>query len=164
MLRTALYQFPHVHFPLVRFFPITTMSNQFPVQKTPAEWAAKLTVAQYDVLRLKGTERPHTGAYTSATAAGVYSCAGCEKPLYSSAAKFDAHCGWPAFYEALPGAIKTVEDRTGGMVRTEMVCSGCGGHLGHIFKGEGFKTPTDARHCVNSVSLRFADAKDAPVA
>ncbi|ODQ78145.1 hypothetical protein BABINDRAFT_162817 [Babjeviella inositovora NRRL Y-12698] len=138
------------------------MSSQFPVKYSDSEWAAKLTAAQFEVLRLKGTERPHTGKYNKTTDAGVYNCAGCEQPLYKSSTKFDAHCGWPAFYEALPGSIVTIEDRSGGMLRTEMVCSNCGGHLGHIFKGEGFKTPTDERHCVNSVSLKFIDAKDAP--
>ena len=107
--------------------------------------------------------------------AGVYSCAGCGTPLYKSGHKFDSGCGWPAFYggrscfvhgnpstvlidvhpDAIPGAITRHEDTTHGMERIEIVCTACGGHLGHVFKGEGFPTPTDERHCVNSVSLTF---------
>jgi len=88
--------------------------------------------------------------------AGVYTCAGCEAPLYKADHKFKSGCGWPAYFDSIPGAVTRHTDRTFGMERTEIVCSNCGGHLGHVFKGEGYKTPTDERHCVNSVSLNFS--------
>lgn len=91
---------------------------------------------------------------------GVYTCAGCQTPLYKSATKFDSHCGWPAFFDAIPGAVTRVDDNTHGMKRTEIICTACGGHLGHVFKGEGLPTPTDERHCVNSISLNFDKEKD----
>lgn len=125
------------------------------MQKSDVEWRAQLSPEQFYVLRQKGTERPGTGEYNHHDAAGVYNCAACDAPLYESKTKFDSGCGWPAFYDAIPGAIELHEDNSGGRSRTEMVCKNCGGHLGHVFKGEGFKTPTDERHCVNSVSLTF---------
>ncbi|KAJ3033720.1 Peptide methionine sulfoxide reductase B2, chloroplastic [Rhizophlyctis rosea] len=125
------------------------------VQKSDDEWRAILTPAQFKVLREKGTERPGTGEYNKHKEAGVYSCAGCGAPLYKSGHKFDSGCGWPAFFDAIPGAITRQEDNTHGMERIEINCATCGGHLGHVFKGEGFPTPTDERHCVNSVSLSF---------
>ncbi|KAG5368694.1 Peptide methionine sulfoxide reductase B2 [Yarrowia sp. E02] len=128
------------------------MSN---INKTDGEWRAVLSPEQFRVLREKGTERPHTGEYNSTFDNGTYNCAGCDAPLYTSKAKFRSSCGWPAFYEAIPGALKLNEDKTLGMTRTEMVCANCDGHLGHVFKGEGYDTPTDERHCVNSVSLNF---------
>lgn len=112
---------------------------------------------QFRIIRQKGTEAPHSGAYESHASSGTYACAACSTPLYKSTTKFDSGCGWPAFYEGLPGAINRSEDRSLGSVRTEITCAACGGHLGHVFKGEGFGTPTDERHCVNSVSLKFAD-------
>lgn len=108
---------------------------------------------QYQVLRLKGTERAGTGEYNKNKQTGVYVCAGCKTPVYTSTTKFDSGCGWPAFYDAIPGAIKAVPDVDG--YRTEIMCAKCGGHMGHVFKNEGFKTPTNERHCVNSVSLIF---------
>lgn len=92
----------------------------------------------------------------------MYTCAGCEAPLYKASHKFNSGCGWPAYFDSLPGAVKRFEDNSGFMRRIEIVCSNCGGHLGHVFKGEGFPTPTDERHCVNSVSLNFSP-EDAPV-
>ncbi|KAK9457371.1 methionine sulfoxide reductase B [Dipodascopsis uninucleata] len=131
-------------------------SESYPAQKSDEEWRAVLTPAQFKVLREKGTERPFTGEYEFHHDVGTYKCAGCNAPLYKSSTKFDSGCGWPAFYDAIPGAIKRFEDRSFGMLRTEMVCANCGGHLGHIFKGEvGYKVPTDERHCVNSISLKF---------
>ena len=88
-------------------------------------------------------------------ATGVYSCAACAAPLYRANHKFKSGCGWPAFFDALPGAVRRHEDGALGMSRIEIVCASCGGHLGHVFKGEGYPTPTDERHCVNSVSLAF---------
>ncbi|EGW34724.1 uncharacterized protein SPAPADRAFT_57791 [Spathaspora passalidarum NRRL Y-27907] len=127
------------------------------MSKSEEEWRAVLTPEQFRVLRQRGTEAPNVGEYTNtpATDKGFYDCAGCGNPLYKSSTKFIAHCGWPAFYEAIPGSIKVYRDDSYGMVREEMRCAKCDGHLGHIFKGEGYKTPTDERHCVNSISIKF---------
>lgn len=112
---------------------------------------------QFRILREKGTEPPGSGKFDKHyPAEGVYACAGCEAPLYKATHKFKSGCGWPAYFDSLPGAVVRHEDRMFGMTRTEIVCANCGGHLGHVFKGEGFDTPTDERHCVNSVSLTFA--------
>ncbi|KAL0953395.1 hypothetical protein HGRIS_004634 [Hohenbuehelia grisea] len=133
------------------------MSNT--VQKTDAEWQAILSPEQFRILRQKGTEPAGTGAYDKHSADGIYSCAGCGTPLYKSTTKFNSGCGWPAFFDAIPGAVSRHEDRSYGMTRTEITCTACGGHLGHVFKGEGFPNPIDERHCVNSVSLKFHDDK-----
>jgi len=123
--------------------------------KSEQEWRAVLSPEQFRILRQKGTEAPGTGEYDSFYDSGVYSCAGCGTPLYKSATKFKSGCGWPAFFDAIPGAVTRHEDKT---LRTEITCTACGGHLGHVFKGEGFSTPTDERHCVNSISLKFKDS------
>ncbi|GLD95387.1 hypothetical protein PINS_up004031 [Pythium insidiosum] len=123
------------------------------VQLSEDEWKARLTPVEYQILRLKGTERAGTGKYNKHYEEGTYVCAGCKAPLYTSKTKFDSGCGWPAFYDAIPGAIKAVQDADGR--RTEIMCARCDGHMGHVFKGEGFPTPTDERHCVNSVSIVF---------
>ncbi|CAN1269117.1 Peptide methionine sulfoxide reductase B5 [Linum perenne] len=127
------------------------------VQKTEEEWRAILNPEQFRILREKGTELKFTGEYDKFFEEGVYKCAGCETPLYKSATKFNSGCGWPAFFEGLPGAINRslLQPDPDGR-RTEITCAACGGHLGHVFKGEGFKNPTDERHCVNSVSIKFA--------
>lgn len=132
------------------------------MSKTDAEWRTTLSPAQYVVLRQLGTEPPNTGEYTNspATKHGVYECVACHLPLYKLLAKFDSHCGWPAFYQAIPGALTIHKDVSHGMVREEMRCANCDGHLGHIFRGEGYKNPTDERHCVNSVCLNFNPEKD----
>lgn len=131
------------------------------VTKTDAEWRAVLSPQQFRVLRQSGTEAPNSGEYnkTPPSATGVYECVGCSQPLYKGSTKFNSNCGWPAFYEAIPGALKVYKDGSLGMVREEMRCSKCDGHLGHIFRGEGFNNPTDERHCVNSVCLKFNEAK-----
>ncbi|KAF9942312.1 hypothetical protein BGZ67_002334 [Mortierella alpina] len=121
--------------------------------KSDEEWRAVLSPEQFRVLRQKGTERPNTGEYNKHTEKGVYTCAGCHTPLYTSTTKFSSGCGWPAFFDAIPGAVGRHADADGH--RVEIVCNACGGHLGHVFKGEGYATPTDERHCVNSVSLKF---------
>ncbi|GLT85925.1 hypothetical protein SLE2022_040950 [Rubroshorea leprosula] len=126
------------------------------VQKSEEEWRAILSPEQFQILRQKGTEYPGTGEYDKFFGEGVYECAGCGTPLYRSTTKFNSGCGWPAFYEGLPGAINRTPDPDGR--RTEITCAACGGHLGHVFKGEGFPTPTNERHCVNSISLKFAPA------
>ena len=125
--------------------------------KTEEEWRAILSPEQFRVLRERGTEIPNTGEYTKTPASdvGIYECVGCGQPLYKALTKFIAHCGWPAFYDAIPGSIKVYRDDSLGRLREEMRCSNCDGHLGHIFKGEGYSTPTDTRHCMNSVSIKF---------
>lgn len=128
----------------------------YPLKKTDDEWRAQLSPEQFRVLRQQGTEAPFTGKYDKhAPASGTYNCAACDAPLYTAQHKFKSGCGWPAFFDAVPGAVTRHTDRTFGMERTEIVCSNCGGHLGHVFKGEGYDTPTDERHCVNSVSINF---------
>ncbi|XP_019424480.1 PREDICTED: peptide methionine sulfoxide reductase B5-like [Lupinus angustifolius] len=126
------------------------------VQKSEEEWRAILSPQQFRILRQKGTEYPGTGEYDKFFGEGVYTCAGCGTPLYKSTTKFHSGCGWPAFFEGLPGAINRHADPDG--MRIEITCAACGGHLGHVFKGEGFATPTDERHCVNSISLKFSPA------
>nr|AFK44626.1 unknown [Medicago truncatula] len=126
------------------------------VQKSEEEWQAILSPEQFRILRQKGTEYPGTGEYDKFFGEGVYGCAGCGTPLYKSTTKFNSGCGWPAFYEGVPGAINRHADPDG--MRIEITCAACGGHLGHVFKGEGFPTPTNERHCVNSISLKFAPA------
>ena len=117
-----------------------------------------MKIEQFRILREKGTERAGTGEYDSHhPSKGVYNCAGCDAPLYTADHKFKSGCGWPAYFDSIPGAVTRHVDSTFGMKRTEIVCSNCGGHLGHVFEGEGYKTPTDERHCVNSVSLRFTE-------
>ncbi|KAK4636295.1 Peptide methionine sulfoxide reductase B3 [Fulvia fulva] len=144
------------------FSTADTRKMTHPVQKSDSEWQAQLNKEQFRILREKGTEAPFTGKYDKHMPdAGVYTCAGCEAPLYKANHKFKSGCGWPAFFDAVPGAVTRHTDKTFGMERTEIVCSNCGGHLGHVFKGEGYATPTDERHCVNSVSLNFD--KDDPV-
>ncbi|QNE89677.1 peptide-methionine (R)-S-oxide reductase MsrB [Corynebacterium incognita] len=118
------------------------------------EWKKRLTAEEFYVLRQAGTEPPHVGEYTNTTTEGVYSCKACGAELFRSTEKFDSHCGWPSFFSPLAGdAIIEREDRSHGMVRTEVVCANCESHLGHVFAGEGYDTPTDLRYCINSISL-----------
>lgn len=129
------------------------------VEKTDQEWRDQLTPEQYQVLRRKATEAPFTGEYDSVFDSGTYSCAACGTKLFDSTTKFDAHCGWPSFYDAKPGTVEFIPDDSHDMVRTEVVCATCGGHLGHVFEGEGYGTPTDLRYCINSLSLKFDPAQ-----
>ncbi|MEI2718337.1 MAG: peptide-methionine (R)-S-oxide reductase MsrB [Candidatus Nanopelagicales bacterium] len=127
----------------------------YPTSLSEEEWRSRLTDAEYEVLRMAGTERPFTGEYTDDHTEGVYSCRACGAELFRSDAKFDSHCGWPSFFTPLAGdAVVEIEDRSLGMTRTEVRCASCGSHLGHVFAGEGYGTPTDLRYCINSVSLR----------
>jgi peptide-methionine (R)-S-oxide reductase len=124
------------------------------IKKTDAEWKAALSPEQYRVLREKGTERAFTGKYNIHKEKGMYVCAGCGSPLFSSDTKFDSGCGWPSFFEALDKEkIKEVRDISFGMIRIEILCAKCDGHLGHVFD-DGPK-PTGLRYCVNSLSLDF---------
>lgn len=111
-----------------------------------------LTAEEKHVIEDKGTERPFTGEYDDFYEEGTYICRRCNSPLYTSNSKFDAHCGWPAFEQEIPRKVKRLPDPDGS--RTEIECATCGAHLGHVFTGEGL-TPTDTRHCVNSLSMRF---------
>lgn len=130
-----------------------------PRRWTEADWRDRLTPMQFHVLRQKGTERPFTGAYTDTTTPGTYLCAGCGTPLFRSTTKYHSGCGWPSFTEALASeAIQLERDTSYGMVRTEVLCRRCGGHLGHVF--DDGPPPTHVRFCINSVSLQLVeDAK-----
>jgi len=128
------------------------------VTKSDEEWKAQLTAEQFRILRKDGTERPNGQAYKDfkAQGAGSYHCAGCDTKLFTSKEKFDAHCGWPAFYDPADAKnVTTHDDFSGGVMRTEVRCAVCDGHLGHVFKGEGFDTPTDQRYCINGIVLKF---------
>ena len=122
------------------------------IEKTDKDWRAQLTPMQYAVLREKATERPFTGEYEGTTDPGTYVCAGCGTPLFESDAKFQSHCGWPSFTAPVGDSVSEARDTTHGMIRTEVLCSACGGHLGHVFDdGPG---PTGLRYCINSAALK----------
>lgn len=125
------------------------------VEKTDDEWRQQLSPEQYHVLREKGTEAPFSGEYDSLFDPGTYSCGACGTKLFEGDKKFDAHCGWPSFYDAIPDTVILRPDDSLGMSRTEVTCAMCGSHLGHVFQGEGLGTPTDQRYCINSLSLKF---------
>ncbi len=127
-----------------------------PVTKSDAKWREELSPEEFAVLRKAGTERPFTGEYTDNHRTGTYRCRACGHELFTSDTKFDSHCGWPSFFTPLAGEnVIERTDRAMGMARTEVLCANCHSHLGHVFSGEGYGTPTDLRYCINSVSLSF---------
>ncbi|AXQ54028.1 MULTISPECIES: peptide-methionine (R)-S-oxide reductase MsrB [Streptomyces] len=132
----------------------------YDVEKPDEQWRAELTPAEYQVLRQAGTEPAFVGEYTDTKTEGVYSCRACGADIFTSDTKFESHCGWPSFYDPKDSdAVELIEDRSHGMVRTEVRCSNCGSHLGHVFAGEGYDTPTDQRYCINSISMRLSPAE-----
>ena len=128
-------------------------AGKFEIEKSDAEWRARLTPQQYEILRNQGTERPWSSALLKEHRKGVFACAGCDLPLFSSETKFESGTGWPSFYRPLENAVGTIEDRSDGMVRTEVHCRRCGGHLGHVFD-DGPK-PTGLRYCIDGFGLTF---------
>jgi peptide-methionine (R)-S-oxide reductase len=134
------------------------------VTKTDAEWRAELTPQEYKVLREAGTERAFTGEYTDTKTEGVYRCRACNAEIFRSAEKFESHCGWPSFWDpAGNDAVTLHDDSSFWAQRVEVRCATCDSHLGHVFSGEGYGTPTDQRYCINSISLTLEPAAtDAP--
>ena len=124
------------------------------VNKTDAEWKEILSAQQYYVLREKGTDRPGDGGYTKHFEKGTYHCAACDAQLFESGTKYESHCGWPSFDDAIKGSVEYVLDKSHGMTRTEIICTSCDGHLGHVFN-DGPKETTGQRYCVNTSSIRF---------
>jgi peptide-methionine (R)-S-oxide reductase len=132
----------------------------YKVEKTDEEWRRQLSPEEYQVLRKAGTERPFVGEYTDTETEGVYRCRACQFELFRSDHKFHSHCGWPSFYAPLAeDRVEYVEDSSFGMRRVEVRCANCGSHLGHLFEGEGYDTPTDQRFCINSISMTLEPAK-----
>jgi peptide-methionine (R)-S-oxide reductase len=135
----------------------TDRTTPYAVQRSEQEWRERLTPSEFHVLRQAGTEAPFRGEYTDTKTAGVYSCRACGAELFRSDTKFESHCGWPSFFAPLAeDRVEYVEDSSHGMRRVEVRCASCGSHLGHVFEGEGYDTPTDQRYCINSISLRLA--------
>ncbi|MEV6060635.1 peptide-methionine (R)-S-oxide reductase MsrB [Nocardia asteroides] len=130
------------------------------IQLTPQQWRAKLDPQEYAVLREAATERPFVGEYTDTKTEGVYTCRACDAELFRSTEKFDSHCGWPSFFDpADSDAVILRADDSLGMRRVEVLCANCHSHLGHVFEGEGYATPTDQRYCINSIALRLQPAQ-----
>jgi len=131
-----------------------TTGRQYRVSKTDEQWRQELSTEEYQVLRQAGTERPGTSPIEHDKTVASYACRACGTELFRSETKFDAHCGWPAFYSPLAeDRVEYIEDVTMGTLRFEVRCATCGSHLGHVFEGEGFDTPTDQRFCINGIAL-----------
>ena len=129
------------------------------VAKSDEEWRAELSPQEYAVLRQAATERPWSGEYVDTKTEGVYRCKACGAELFRSDTKFDSHCGWPSFWAPSESdGVRLIEDSTLGMTRTEVRCATCDSHLGHLFLGEGYDNPNDARYCINSISLTLEPA------
>lgn len=123
---------------------------------TDDEWRQRLTPQEFEVLRRAGTEQPFTGEYTDTRTSGIYQCRACGAELFRSTEKFDTPCGWPSFFDPKSSsAVFLRQDHSMGIPRTEVLCASCHSHLGHVFTGEGYPTPTDKRYCINSISLRL---------
>tara|TARA_B100000949_G_C14109149_1_gene377587 strand:- start:130 stop:522 length:393 start_codon:yes stop_codon:yes gene_type:complete len=127
--------------------------KKYSVEKSEQEWKEQLSEEQYRILRQKGTEAPHTGKYNLHFEDGKYKCVGCGNVLFESEAKFNSNCGWPSFDQSVEGSIEYIKDTSFGMIRTEILCSNCGGHIGHVF--DDGPTETGQRYCVNSASIEF---------
>jgi len=135
------------------------------VVKSDEQWRAELSSEEYRVLRESGTEAPFIGEYTDTETNGIYACRACGAELFRSDAKFHSGCGWPSFFTPLAAETVTeIKDMSHGMVRTEIRCAACDSHLGHVFEGEGYKTPTDLRYCINSISMTLIEDKNYPTA
>lgn len=132
-------------------------NNEDKIVKTEAQWKAQLTDQEYYVLRQKGTDRAGNGGYTKHFEKGTYVCRACNTQLFESGSKYDSDCGWPSFDDALPGTIDKTRDTSHGMIRTEITCAKCDGHIGHIFD-DGPKETTGKRYCVNTSSIKFVQA------
>lgn len=155
-MKTTALLFLILFIPSVQAQDNKTMSKK--IDKTEAEWKEVLSPEQYRILREKGTDRPGEGGYTKHFEKGTYHCAACDAQLFESGTKYESHCGWPSFDDAIEDSVSYIVDKTNGMIRTEIICSGCGGHLGHIFD-DGPQDTTGKRYCVNTTSLRFEGPK-----
>ena len=135
--------------------------RDYAVSKTDEQWRQELAPDEYSVLRAAGTERPFTGEYTDTTTEGVYACRACGAELFTSETKFESHCGWPSFYTPLAeDRVEYIQDDSlPGRPRIEVRCASCGSHMGHVFEGEGYDTPTDQRYCINSISMTLRPAQ-----
>lgn len=135
--------------------------RDYAVDKSDEQWRAELSPEEYSVLRAAGTERPFVGEYTDAKTEGVYACRACGSELFTSETKFESHCGWPSFYTPLAeDRVEYIEDASlPGRPRVEVRCANCGSHMGHVFAGEGYETPTDQRYCINSISMTLRPAQ-----
>lgn len=130
------------------------------VIKSDEQWRSELSAEEYRVLREAGTEAPFIGEYTDTETEGIYACRACGAELFRSDSKFHSGCGWPSFFTPLAAeSVIEIKDMSHGMVRTEIRCASCDSHLGHVFEGEGYKTPTDLRYCINSISMRLVTSE-----
>lgn len=137
------------------------MDQRPKLQLSEAEWRQRLTPAEFHVLREGGTEPAFRGEYTETKTEGVYQCRACGAELFRSTEKFESHCGWPSFFDpAQSDAVILRSDDSHGMRRVEVLCAGCHSHLGHVFAGEGYPTPTDQRYCINSICLKLVENRE----